>query len=201
MKKGDNYGFLTAIQLHHKIKWKPFWLFKCICGNTHIALAYAVSSGNTKSCGCLAKPHGEARLNNETKEHRIWRYMRHRCHCATSSDYKNYGGRGITLCKEWDNYKTFLKDMGRCPKNCTIDRVDNEKGYFKENCRWATHKEQCNNYRYNVMISYKGKMQSVKMWSEEYHISYAMLLARVHAGWDFKKSLLTPSLRYKTIEV
>lgn len=86
--------------------------------------------------------------------------MRSRCLNPSHTAYHNYGGRGITICERWASYDLFVVDMGLAPKGCSLDRVDNLKGYYAENCRWASIKEQLNNQRRNVKLTLNGRTQT-----------------------------------------
>lgn len=127
-------------------------LYGCICGNLFKTRRASVRSGHTKSCGCLRdsstserfRTHGRSR----TSEFYTWQALIQRCTNVNDSGWKHYGGRGITVCSEWLNsFETFLSDMGPRPPGLSLDRIDNDKGYSKDNCRWATIEVQNNNKR------------------------------------------------------
>lgn len=129
---------------------------------------------------------GNKRLYN------IWCGIKKRCNTKSAKDYKHYGARGITVCEEWGNsYKSFYDwaTKNGYTDELTIDRIDNNKGYSPDNCRWATYKEQENNRRYNKSITYKGKTQNVKQWAEELGINYKTLWNRLFMyKWDTERA-------------
>lgn len=148
----QKYGRLIALKNIGVIKGCTYFKCKCDCGNIIDVCATSLKTGHTKSCGCLQK-EVVARLNTKhgmsaTKTYITWEAMIRRCYSEKSARYKYYGGRGITVCQEWrDSFETFYNDMGKRPENQTIDRINNDLGYFKENCQWATSMEQSHNRR------------------------------------------------------
>lgn len=118
-------------------------------------------------------------MTNSCPEYRTWRNMRYRCNSPSCRQYKDYGARGIRVCKQWDSFIVFLKDVGSRPSpNHSIDRKDNSKGYCPHNCRWATHVEQNNNTRFNRIFD--GK--TIAELSRETGLSHACITKRINTG-------------------
>lgn len=160
------------------------WLALCDCGNVTEVWASSLQAGSTKSCGCLRAEvvgaknttHGESK----TALYRVWAAMLERCNKPESPSYRNYGARGIKVCKRWNSYAAFKKDVGDRPSPLhSLDRVDNDKDYRPSNVRWATRKEQARNTRRNIKIEYAGRVQTAADWAEETGISRATLLDRL----------------------
>lgn len=118
--------------------------------------------------------------------------MKARCQNESNAGYANYGGRGITVCPEWESFVVFLADMGRCPEGKTLDRVNNELGYSKSNCRWATRSEQQRNTSRNVVITYQGETRTLEEWSEKLGINRTTLKYRLKSWGSVEKAFTTP---------
>lgn len=183
-------------------------VFLCDCGNRKVILVESVSEGKTGSCGCLRSEesssrlikHGNAKRGNESPTWATWQSMRRRCAYKNSNRWDMYGGRGITVCDRWrDSFEAFLEDMGPRPEGCSIDRIDNSKGYSKENCRWASAKEQARNRKSSVLIEFNGKTQCITEWAEEIGIAVGTLYQRLHKGWSVEKALTTPLMRQRKV--
>lgn len=143
---GQKFGKLTVICRSEKRSLAgAIWDCKCECGGSTSANTLKLRKGNTKSCGCHRRAiltnlkHG---LSNRSRTYKSWKEMRNRCNNPNAQNYKWYGGRGITVCPEWDDYTVFLSDMGERPDGKTLDRMDSDGNYEKLNCKWSTPKEQ-----------------------------------------------------------
>lgn len=131
-------------------------LYRCACGVEKEIRCRSVEKNVTRSCGCLmldtVKQLGRINVTHgmsESQEYMAWTNMKSRCYNPKATQYKDYGGRGITVSASWkDSFDAFLTDMGRVPANYTLERLDNDKSYSKDNCCWATRKEQAANQRF-----------------------------------------------------
>jgi len=161
---GQRFGKLIPIKCVGKDRrGNCLWLCKCGCGNKKIIPGNNLRGGRTKSCGCLTLKSG----HSKSRIYMTWNDMIQRCNNPNHLNYKDYGGRGITICNRWlepikQGFLNFLNDMGECPRGKSLDRIDNNKGYFPKNCRWATPKEQNRNMRTNINIPLNGKLVCLK---------------------------------------
>ncbi len=115
-----------------------------------------------------------------------------RCTNSNRRYYKNYGGRGITVCERWMKFENFLADMGEPPDNLSLDRLDNDRGYCKENCAWRTVLDQARNKQNTIRLTWDGLSLTIPEWAERIGIPYKTLDARYHRGWSTKSMLLSP---------
>lgn len=200
---GQKFGRLTVLRFVDQTKFRHSrWLCKCDCGIEKIIVAYDLKNGHTKSCGCLQKEqlriatttHGHSKNGKMSLTYKTWTGMMQRCSYVGHNQYEDYGGRGITVCKRWSKFINFLMDMGERPgKGYQIDRINNNKGYSKNNCQWVTPKQNSRNKRNNRLITYKGKTQCLAEWAEQFDIDYYTLKWRLNNGWSIEKTLTTPS--------
>ncbi len=196
---GQVFGRLTVIrEAGCNNQGKVMWACRCECGGERTVRGSDLRRARTLSCGCLRREttvathttHGLA----HSAEYATWSHMVNRCCNPNDSQYHDYGGRGITICTPWLNsFSAFYDDMGPRPSpDYSIDRIDNNLGYCKENCRWATRKEQNRNSRQNRLLEFDGKIMCVTEWSAETGISSSALRHRLDAGWPVKRILTTP---------
>lgn len=183
---GQHFGRLLVKAKHPEKKQQHVqWVCFCDperggCGKTAIVTTGNLRRG-TQSCGCLIREAiRKAKVTHgltKTTEYRIWRGIVQRCCNPNHDHYDKYGGRGITICNEWrDNFMEFLADMGPRPSaDHTIDRKDNDKGYYKDNCRWATLIEQNNNKTNNCRYLFDGEIKTLTEWCRELDVSYVKM--------------------------
>lgn len=172
------------------------WICRCDCGTVK-----AISTHNIKrvhSCGCYKDEvfkrdhvtHGQS----DTNLYHVWASMKGRCKNKNNPAYKNYGGRGITVCEEWLDFSNFYEwSMSNgYGDNLSIDRIDNDGNYEPDNCRWITLQEQQNNKRTNKFIRYKGEVKTPSEWAHLYGVNAKMVCQRVALGWDIERALTEP---------
>lgn len=198
---GKTFGKLSVINFDHKeqiftknnIKngYKYFYLCLCECGNKIIVSRHHLLFKHTKSCGCITKTHN---LSN-SRLYKIYNGMKHRCYNPKNYKYKNYGGRGITICQEWQedfiNFYTWAINNNYAD-NLSIDRINANGNYEPDNCRWVNMKTQQNNRTNNHLLTFGNETHSINEWAEILNIKRETIKSRLFLGWSISKALTTP---------
>lgn len=196
---GKRFGRLVVLERAENgvCSGKPTtrWVCVCDCGNVVSVESHNLRRGGTRSCGCLKEKRyseiGESAIHyvhggSKTRLYRIWRGMKTRCLNDENPAYKNYGGRGISICSEWaDDFPAF-RDWALSHgyrEDLSIDRIDVNGNYCPENCRWATSEQQANNMQNTIRIEIGGVTHSLAEWSKISGISYSALRERIKLGW------------------
>ena len=200
---GKRFGRLIVLRYVDKdTQRNSRWLCMCDCNKEKVVRGNNLKSGVTKSCGCLSIEKTKQRSTKHghymSITYQSWECMNQRCNNLNYKQYKDYGGRGIKICARWKNFSNFLEDMGERPTNkYSLDRIDNDGNYCKENCRWATRTEQQRNRQDNRLISFDNKMLCPIEWSEKTGIAEKTIRWRLDNNWSIKKTLTTPARKYK----
>lgn len=180
---GKRFGYLVVLFQAAKPRslsnTRAQWWCQCDCGNALRVEGASLRNGPTKSCGCqmvamIAKAktkHGH-RTDGATREYESWCGMLARCLNPRLDSYRHYGGRGISVCFRWLDFRNFYADMGKRPADTSIGRIDNDGNYEPTNCRWETDKQQMNNTRANRILQWEGLTYTAKGLSEHLHIPY-----------------------------
>lgn len=199
LTEGQRFGRLTYVDEAPSRPRLRRVMCKCDCGVLKSLLLNDVWHGKTKSCGCLnrelvskrCKTHGRS----GTPLYQVWGSMVERCTDSCSRSYPRYGGRGIFVCEDWLKFENFLRDMGERPDDgtrYTIERINNNLGYSKENCKWATYGEQANNHSANVSMNFDVRTQNLTQWCRELNIPVGAMIHRMRAGWSTEEAFTTP---------
>ena len=195
---------------------RNYWVCQCECGNIVERRDDGLTSGQSKSCGCLRREQMSSKMkeimtgrikygDSRERIHNIWYLMKYRCEDISSPAYERYGGRGIFICPEWsdgiDGYFCFkewaLANGYR--ESLSLDRIDNDGPYSPENCRWSDGYTQANNKRSNILYEINGITKTLAEWAREYDINYKALHRRLRLGWEIERALSTPLRKSQNI--
>lgn len=191
---GRTFGRLTVIDLKRYEGAGSVLECQCECGVITLVKANNLKRGTT-SCGCLALEVRTTHGKTGSKVYTAWKAMKYRCTNTNAHEYHNYGGRGITVCDSWlESFENFYADMGDPAKGLTLERVDNDKGYSKENCIWDTYEAQENNKSTTLLLTAFGKTQSLTQWSKEYNLPFSTLKNRLYRAYMKPEDALTAPL-------
>jgi hypothetical protein len=181
---GEKYGRLTVLAEAEKTGANRQVKAVCDCGIQVTTAINNLRSGHTTSCGCIK---GDAQVRHGmsgTPTYQVWRDMINRCDNQNYKEFKYYGGRGITFCRQWRVFDNFFLDMGIKPEGLTLDRIDYDGNYDISNCRWASDIQQANNKRNNIRVFGLGKEQTVAEWARELGVPDKRIYARIASGWS-----------------
>lgn len=195
--QGTRYFKVVVGELGPRIKREATVWIQCDCGIRKLVRKGHFLHGGYKSCGCqrVAPKHGHTRFKKgATAIYWVWHAMKKRCLLPSDKEYANYGGRGITVCERWLAFENFFADMGHAPPGKSLDRIDNDKGYSKDNCRWATGREQLLNTRRSAWIDFNGERHRVRDIEISLGLSQGALWQRLKKGWSVNDACSTPKL-------
>ena len=190
---GQRFGKLVVVsRAENDKKGQARWLCQCDCGGSTITTRYNLITGQTKSCGCILRSPKTTELDKRLSG--VHSNMKARCNNPNNTHYRHYGGRGITVCEEWqhvDKFREWAYNNGYKP-GLTIDRIDVNGNYEPSNCRWVTMQEQSYNRTDSHLITYKGETKCLAEWEKQLGIDHRTILARLNNGWTVEQALFTP---------
>lgn len=210
---GERFGRLTVVsrgpdQVSAGGKIRACWNCVCDCGKHCLTAGFCLKSGNTKSCGCIKMEILQGRCGENhplylhgkatSPEYHSWNGAVLRCQNESYESYRNYGGRGISVCDRWANsFAAFLEDMGNRPPGTSLDRIDVNGNYEPGNCRWASAKTQSRNQRKTIYIEIDGEKRSLPEWAEISGIPEPTIRSRYgKLGWPGKEAVFHPAVPY-----
>lgn len=182
----ERFGRWTFIKLGEPAK-HPKAAVRCDCGAVRDVSISDLKSGKSQSCGCLHREALAARNRTHGKSHTpeyiSWRGMLDRCRNPKHAAYKNYGGRGIRVCRRWSQFENFFSDMGQRPDDTSLERRNNIRNYTPSNCYWATRAQQARNTRKNRYLTYQGLTLCLSDWAQRLEIHPSTLGTRITRNW------------------
>lgn len=203
---GQQFGKWAVLERADSVKRSDgrvmrYWLCECSCDKhtTRAVLERSLIKGVSKSCGCgRGDTNRERKINtthgmSSSRLYAIYKHMLNRCYNQNDINYVNYGGRGITVCDEWATFESFYEwaNNSGYKDDLSIDRIDVNRGYSPDNCRWSDPITQSNNKTNNRRYSYDGETHTIAEWARIYGMSYKLLWRRLYNGWTIKRALLT----------
>lgn len=199
---GQAFGKWQVVERAPNNGQSIMWHCQCKCGTVRVVSGANIRKGLSKSCGCTWSEspgrlsHGYATSHNRTLYSR-WAGMIARCQNPKHRAFPNYGGRGITVCSQWLDFSNWLKDMGIPKKGSTLERIDNNKGYYPGNVQWKTPIDQGRNKRNNRIVSWNGSQMPLSEACEQAGMNYDTVSARINAlKWDPDRALAQPVRRF-----
>ncbi len=195
---GDRHGRLTVVREIEPIRSPSGNLLRrieclCDCGASATPFLNNIRRKLTTSCGCFRSEVHSTHGDWGSGEYHTWDGMLARCRNKEHESYPDYGGRGIAVCDRWLDYANFLHDMGRKPsEKHSIERIDTNGNYCKENCKWATSAEQSRNTRRNVRLTYDGQTMCAADWGALLGVSGQEISRRIRRGWSVERALTAP---------
>jgi hypothetical protein len=192
---GERLGTCIFLRVDGQDSRGIFGRFICSCGAEFRALVAYINSGHTTSCGCASNRKRIRRkeiIHEFKSEYRSWCSMRDRCRNPNSQDYKNYGGRGISVCDRWNLFENFIEDMGSKPTpGHTLERNCVNKGYSPDNCSWIPNEDQPHNRTITVRLTYNGETKPLSIWAKERNLDPKLVRSRISRGMSVEKALST----------
>ena len=198
---GQKFDRLTVLKRVGSRYSHHIWQCKCDCGELKEISGISLKKGLSRSCGCLAregnnKSHGLAK----TRQYKIWANMLKRCNNPKGNRYYIYGGKGIKVCDNWLKFESFWNDMKKgYSDNLSIDRINNNGNYEKNNCRWATKYEQMNNRSNSVFVTYNNETKTLSQWARKIGMNYDLLRLRIFTyKWPIEEAFtISPDVWHK----
>lgn len=195
---GQTFNHWTALEKAPSKTGETYWCCRCKCGRKFTISTKSLLRGTSRSCGCAIgrERHGAS----YSIEYALWRRLFHRCTNPKNQDWHLYGGRGIKVDDSWSTFAKFFKDMGPRPSpQHSLDRYPDQSGpYSKDNCRWATAKEQARNMRANRLLTIKGETFCLAEWAERSGISRQVIEKRIDLlGWSLEEAVFRPVQGHK----
>lgn len=190
---GLRFDRLIVLERNYSVKTKfAHWYCLCDCGKRTSVSGLHLRDGHTKSCGCYQRDNRFIHGKSRTSEYQSWKHMLYRMTDPDHFAFHNYGGRGLELDERYLNFDNFYADLGPTPgPGYSIGRINNDLGYIPGNLRWETRKQQSNNTRNNVFITFNGKTQTITQWAEELGMIVGTLHGRLKK-WSVEKAITEP---------